>query len=616
MPLMALTRVALTTAAVIAGGSLAATSQAQAQVTKSHGIAMHGDLKYPADFRHFEYANPDAPKGGEVRFAAPGSFDSFNPYVLKGVPIGVPGTIETLMVNSGDEPFSEYCLLCETIEVPADRSWIVFNLRPQARFQDGSPVTVDDVIWTFETLKTKGHPRYRAYYASVLKAEKLGERAVKFSFADGTNRELPLITGQLPVMSKAWWATRDFEKQTLEAPLGSGPYKLDSFEQGRFVVVKLLPDYWGKDLPVRRGVNNFGAMRYDWYRDVTVMQEAFKSGEYHVRLENQALAWATRYESPAKERGLYRLEELPTRMVSGMQGFAMNMRREPFKDARVREALAYAFDFEWSNRTLFHGAYTRTRSYFDNSELSARGLPGKDELEILEPLRGQIPERVFTEEYNPPKTDGSGNIRDNLRVATRLLREAGWQVKDGKLVDGQGRQMKFEVLLNSGSAFERIVLPYVESLKRLGIDASARSVDTAQYQRRSEEFDFDMTVDVFGQSESPGNEQRDQWTSQVADTQGSGNSTGLKSPAVDKLVELVIAAPDRASLVTRVRALDRVLQWSFLVVPNWHSRVARVASWDRFGRPAVLPRTGYDPSVWWVDTAKDEALREKRAQLR
>ncbi len=587
---------------------------AQAQVTISHGIAMHGDLKYGADFKHFDYANPDAPKGGDVRFAAAGTFDSFNAYILRGVPIGVPGSAETLMVASGDEPFSEYCLICETIEVPADRSWIVFNIRPQARFLDGSPITPEDVVWTFDILKSKGHPRYRAYYASVTKAEKTGERSVKFSFVDATNRELPLIIGQLPVLSKAWWSTRDFEKSTLEAPLGSGPYKLDSFEQGRFIIVRRVADYWGKDLPVRRGQNNFETMRYDWYRDITVMQEAFKSGEYHIRAENQALAWATRYEGPGKERGLYKLEELPTRTVNGMQGFAMNTRRDVFKDARVREALAYAFDFEWSNRTLFHGAYTRTRSYFDNSELSARGLPSPGELALLEPLRGQIPDRVFTEEYNPPKTDGSGNMRENLRVATRLFREAGWQVKDNKLVNAQGRQMKFEFLLNSGSAFERIVLPYVENLRRLGIDASTRSVDTAQYQRRNEEFDFDITVDAFGQGESPGNEQRDYWTSHAADTQGSQNSVGLKSAAIDKLVDLVISAPDRATLVTRTQALDRVLQWSFLVVPNWHSRVARIASWDRFGRPAVLPRAGFDPNVWWVDPVKDQALREKRAQ--
>lgn len=617
MRLMALTRVALFGAALFAGSSLATGQEAAAQspVTKSHGIAMHGDLKYPADFKHFEYANPDAPKGGDVRFAAIGTFDSFNGWVLKGVPFPSPAT-ETLMVNAADEPFSEYCLLCETVEMPDDRSWIVFNLRPEARFHDGSAITPEDVVWTFEALMTKGRPHYRAYYAGVAKAEKSGERAVKFTFKDGINRELPLIIGQLPVLSKSWWSTREFEKQTLELPLGSGPYRIETFEAGRYVVMRRVADYWGKDLAVRRGTENFDVIRYDYYRDPGVALEAFKAGEFDIRQENQALAWATRYEGPALERGLYRKTELATRTVSGMQGFAMNQRKPQFKDARVREALAYAMDFEWSNRTLFHSAYARTRSYFDNSELAASGLPDKDELALLEPLRGKIPDRVFTETYQPPRTDGSGNLRDNLRIATRLLREAGWQIKDGKLVDSAGKPFVFEFLLNQGSLFERIVLPFMENLKRLGIEGSVRAVDTAQYQRRFESFDFDMAVMSWGQSESPGNEQRDYWHSSKVGVDGSYNIAGIANPAIDTLIDLVISAPDRATLVTRVRALDRVLQWSFLVVPNWHSRTARVAHWDRFSWPATLPRSGFLSSTWWVDPAKDAALREKRGQSR
>ena len=602
------------TALALAVLLLAAPAGAQ-QAQTGHGLAMHGDLKYGPDFQNFEYANPNAPKGGEVRFAALGTFDSFNPWVLKGRPVDVSGA-ETLMINSGDEPFSEYCLLCETVEMPADRSWVRFTLRPQARFHDGSPVTADDVVWTFDTIKAKGHPRLRAYYASVQRAEKLGEREVRFVFADGTNRELPLIIGQMQVLSKAWWASREFDRQTLEAPLGSGPYKLDSFEAGRYVAMRRVPDYWGRDLPVRRGYGNFDVTRTEYFRDATVALEAFKGGQYDIRFENQALAWATRYDGPAREKGLYKLEMLPMRTVSGMQGFVFNQRKPFFQDARVREALGYAFDFEWSNRTLFHDQYTRTRSYFDNSELAATGLPSAEERAILEPLKADLPPRVLTEEYQPPKTDGSGNLRDNLRVGTRLLREAGWQVKDGKLVGADGRPMQFEFLLSAGGQFERIVNPYVENLKRLGIEVSVRAVDAAQYQRRSEEFDFDMTIDVFGQSESPGNEQRDYWTSHAAETLGSQNSSGIRNPAIDKLVELVIAAPDRAALVTRTRALDRALQWSFLAVPNWHLRFARVAAWDRFGRPDKLPRVGYDPNWWWVDAAKDAALREKRSQLR
>jgi microcin C transport system substrate-binding protein len=590
---------------------------ADAQVTRSHGLAMHGDLKYGPDFRHFDYANPDAPKGGEVRFHAVGTFDSFNAWILGGVPAGVAGmSLDTLMVSSADEPFSKYCLVCETIEVPADRSWITFHLRPQARFHDGTPVTADDVVFTFETLRGKGHPFFRSYYGNVQKVEKLDERSVKFTFADGTNRELPLIVGELPVFSKAWWATRDFSRPSLEPQLGSGPYRVESFEAGRFVQLRRVEDYWGRDLPIRRGHNNFDVMRYDWYRDPTVALEAFKAGEYDIRQENQALAWATRYQGPGLERGLYKKEEIAEERTSGMQGFVMNLRREQFRDPRVREALTYAFDFEWSNRQLFFDAYARTRSYFDNSELSARGLPSKEELALLEPFKAELPPRVFTEEYNPPRTDGSGNLRDNLRIATRLLREAGWSVKDGNLVDAQGRPMRFDILLNQGGLFERIALPFIENLKRLGIQVQTRLVDTAQYQRRLEEFDFDMTVTVFGASDSPGNEQRNYWSAAKADMVGGGNLAGLKSAAVDRIVEAIIAAPDRASLVTNTRALDRVLQWSFLVVPHWHTRVDRVAYWDRFSRPAVTPRVGYLPSVWWVDPQKDAALRERRAQNR
>jgi len=607
---------AATGLAAAAGLGLAAPG-AQAQATRSHGIAMHGDLKYGPDFRHFDYANPDAPKGGEVRFHAVGTFDSFNGWILGGVPAGAASaTIDTLMASSADEPFSKYCLVCETVEVPDDRSWIVFHLRPEARFHDGSPIMAEDVAWTFETIRTKGHPFFRSYYGGVRAAEVLGPRAVRFTFTDATNRELPLIVGELPVFSKAWWATRDFSRPSLEPQLGSGPLRVDAFEAGRFVTLRRVPGYWGRDLPVRRGHNNFDAMRYDWYRDPTVALEAFKAGEYDIRQENQALAWATRYEGPGLERGLYRKEEIAEERTNGMQGFVMNLRREQFRDARVREALAHAFDFEWSNRQLFFGAYARTRSYFDNSELSARGLPDAGELALLEPLRAQLPPRVFAEEYQPPRTDGSGNLRDNLRVATRLLREAGWQVKDGVLVDAGGKPFRFDILLNQGGLFERIALPYLENLKRLGIQAQTRLVDTAQYQRRLEEFDFDMTVTVFGASDSPGNEQRNYWNSAKADVVGSGNLAGLKNEAIDRLVEAVISAPDRATLVTRTRALDRALQWSFLVVPHWHTRVDRVAYWDRFARPAVTPRVGYLPSVWWVDPQRDAALREKRAQGR
>jgi microcin C transport system substrate-binding protein len=605
-------------AAALALLALGAPVQAQAPadnpVTVAHAFAMHGDVKYPAGFKNFEYVNPNAPKGGDVKFSAIGSFDSFNAFVLRGVPSALGrAAVETLMTSGGDEPFTEYCLLCETIEVPADRSWVAFNINPKARFHDGTPVTAEDVAWTFDTLKTSGHPSYRQYYASVLKAEVTAPLRVRFTFDGQENRELPLIVGQLAVMSKKWWSTREFDKSSLEPIMGSGPYKVDSFDAGKSVTLRRVPDYWGNYLPVQVGRNNFDTMRYDYYRDGTVALEAFKAGEYDIRVENQALAWATRYESPAMTQGLYKKEEIPERLVASMQGLVMNQRKPLFKDPKVRQAMAYMFDFEWSNKNLFNGAYTRTRSYFDNSELSARGLPDAEELKLLTPLKDQLPPEVFTTEYNPPKTDGTGNIRDNQREALRLFREAGWQVSNQRLVNAAGEQFKFELLL-ADPQFERIVLPYAENLKRLGMDVNVRTVDTSQYQKRMEKFDYDMTIDTFGQSESPGNEQRDYWSTEAADIEGSNNTPGLKNAAVDRLIEAVIRAPSRADLVTATRALDRVLQWQHLVVPNWHITVVRVASWDRFSRPAITPRAGYDSSTWWVDPQKDAAVKAKRGR--
>ncbi|MBI3451463.1 MAG: ABC transporter substrate-binding protein [Rhodospirillales bacterium] len=608
---------AFAAALLLAAPALAQSPGGAAKVYVGPAFAMHGDVKYKPDFRHFDYADPKAIKGGDVKFHAIGTFDSFNTFILRGVPTGlVLSTYDQLMAGSSDEPFTRYCLVCETIEVPADRSWVAFNLRPEARFHDGSPITPEDVIWTFETLKTKGHPSYRSYYAGVMKAEKTGPRQVKFTFTPGEeNNELPLIVSELYVLPRAYWQSRDFEKTTLEPPLGSGPYRIDSFEAGRFVTLRRVPDYWAINLPVNVGKNNFDVIRYDYYRDQTVALEAFKAGEYDIRPENQALAWATLYESPALAAGLIKKVEIPTRTVSGMQGFAMNTRRDAFKDPRVRQALVYAFDFEWSNKNLFHGAYTRTRSYFDNSELAATGLPSPADLKLLDPFRGKIPDEVFTAEYNPPKTDGSGNWRENQRIATRLLREAGYRVDNNRLVDAAGNQLGFEFLLNNPQ-FERVVLPYVENLKRLGIAARVRTIDTAQYQRRMDEFDFDMTVDSIPQSESPGNEQRNYWHSSKVKEVGSANLIGVSNPAVDALIDLIISAPDRESLVARVRALDRVLQWGHYVVPNWHTRTVRVAYWDRFSWPTITPRQGYAVSYWWVDPQKDAALRERRGRSR
>jgi microcin C transport system substrate-binding protein len=598
-----------------AAPQLGAPSAGGPKGTVAHAFSMYGDLKYSAGFPHFQYVNPEAPKGGDVKLAAIGTFDTLNPFVLKGVPAaGIGGVFDTLTVSSDDEPFSQYGLIAETIEIPADRSWVAFTLRPQARFHDGSPITVEDVIWTFDALKTKGRPFYRAYYAQVTKAEKVGERKVRFGFGPGDNRELPLIVGQLPVLSRAYWSQRDFEKTTLEPPLGSGAYRVESLDPGRSVTYRRVKEYWAAKLPVNVGRENFDSIRYDYYRDSTVAIEALKSGEYDFRQENVAKNWATAYATPAVTRGLLKKEEIPNEVPTGMQGFVFNMRRPIFQDARVRRALGYAFDFEWSNKTLFYGAYTRTKSYFSNSELASSGMPSGEELKTLEPFRGKVPDEVFTRAYEPPATDGTGNIRDGVREALRLLGEAGWTVKGQKLVNGRGEPMQFEILLND-STWERIALPFAKNLERLGIAARVRVVDAAQYEKRQDDYDFDVIVTVWAQSLSPGNEQREFWGSQTAGERGSRNLAGIKDPVVDRLIDLVIQAPDRPSLVARTRALDRVLLWGYYVIPHWHIRAFRVVYWDKFARPAVSPKYALGFDTWWVDAQKEAALARRKGEI-
>jgi microcin C transport system substrate-binding protein len=603
--------------AVLSAGSLAvaADQPAGGKTYIGHGLSMFGDLKYDPGFKHFEYVNPRAPKGGDVRLAAIGTFDTLNPFVLKGVAAaGLGEMFDSLTVGSADESFSQYGVVAETIEMPADRSWVAYTLRSEARFHDGSPVTVEDVIWTFETLKSKGHPFYRSYYAQVIKAEKTGVRKVKFSFGPGDNKELPLIVGQLPVLSKAYWSKRDFEKTTLEPPVGSGPYKIESLEPGRSITYRRVKDYWGARLPTNIGRDNFDTIRFDYYRDSTVALEAFKGGEYDFRQENSAKHWATGYSGPAVTQGVIKKEDLKNEVPTGMQAFVYNTRRPLFQDARVRRALAYAFDFEWANKNLFYGSYTRTKSYFSNSELASSGLPSPDELKVLEPFRGQVPEEVFAREYQPPASDGSGNIRDGVRDALKLLAEAGWVIKGQRLVSAKGEPMAFEILLSDPN-WERIALPFAKNLERLGITARVRVVDPAQYQKRTEEFDFDMTVTVWGQSLSPGNEQRDFWSSEVAGVRGSRNLAGIRDPVVDKLIELVIQAPDRKGLVARTRALDRVLLWGHYVIPHWHIQAFRVAYWDKFSRPAKSPRYALGFDTWWVDSEKEAALARRKGDL-
>jgi len=603
------------------GLTIAATSPARADprpgapdhVHKSHAIAMHGEPKYGPDFTHFDYVNPNAPKGGTLRLAAQGTFDSFNAFIPKGNDFGT-WAAESLLVSSGDEPFTKYGLIAETIEWPEDRSWVIFTLRPEARWHDGTPITVEDVIWSFETLKAKGHPGYRYYYGSVEGAEKIGERRVKFRFSEKGNRELPLIVGELSILPKHYWEAegRDFEKTTLEPPLTSGPYRVVDFEAGRYVIGERVEDYWSKDLAVNRGQNNFDRIRYDYFRDATVIRLALKSGDIDFFAENQAKAWAVDYDVPPVRDGWLKKIEVPHQRPTGMQAFVFNTRRAKFQDRNLRRALTFAFDFEWTNRNIFFDQYTRTESYFSNSELAATGLPEGEELEILERYRGQIPEEVFTTPYWAPSTDGLGWPRENLESAFELFAEAGWVVEDMILVNAETKQpLAFEILLVS-QAFERIMLPLVRNLKRLGIDARLRLVDQSQYINRLRSFDFDMIIRSWGQSESPGNEQRSYWSSDSADSNASRNYAGIKDPVIDALIEQLIIAPTRESLVARTRALDRVLLWGHYMIPNWHLRKQRILYWDKFSRPEQPARFGTSTNLWWFDPAKADRLEARR----
>lgn len=584
---------------------------ADSAVVGAHGVTMYGPPKYPATFTHFDYVNPDAPKGGEIRLSAFGSYDSLNPFILKGQPAaGAAQVFETLTESSSDEPFAEYGLLAESIDIPADRAWVAFTLRPEARFHDGTPVTVDDVIWSFETLRRDGHPFYRTYYASVTKAEAVGPRQVRFTFAGPGNRELPLIMGQLPVLPKHAFANRAFASTTLEPIPGSGPYRVTAVDPGRSVTYQRVEDWWGAKLPLNRGRYNFSTIRYDYYRDLGVAFEAFKAGAYDLRIESSSKNWVTGYDIPAVKDGRLVREELPHHDPQGLQAFVFNTRRPLFQDRRVRQALNTLFDYEWTRANISFGLFQRSSSFFSNSEFAATGLPGADELKLLEPFRGRVPDEVFSQPFQLSRTDGTGNIRPQLRQALTLLREAGWELKDQKLVKtGGGEPFSFEILLVQPD-MERVVQPFVRNLEKAGIAATIRVADSAQYQNRVDSFDFDMIITHWGQSLSPGNEQRDFWGSAAAKEPGSRNTFGITDPAVDSLIQSLIMAQDRAGLVAATRALDRVLLWGWYVIPHWHDTVHRVAYWNRFGHPAVPARYGQPyVATWWVDPARDAGLK-------
>ncbi|HKA47167.1 MAG TPA: extracellular solute-binding protein [Methyloceanibacter sp.] len=583
---------------------------AQDEPQHRHAVSLIGTPKYPADFQHFDYVNPDAPKGGRVRLADIGGFDSLNPILYKGEAAAGLGLIfESLMQDSLEEPSTSYALIAEWASHPPDFSSVTFKLRDEARWQDGTPVTPEDVIYSLEVNKA-ANPRMALYYKNVSKAEQSGPNQVTFTFDVKGNRELPMIMGQLTILPKHYWTGRDANgnqrdplKTTLEPPLGSGPYRIKEMNAGRTISYERVPDYWGKDLPVNRGQWNFDEIRFDYYRDETVAFEAFKAGNLDYWQETSAKSWATAYDFAAVRDGLIKRQEVRTERTQPMQCFVFNIRRPQFQDRRVRQAFALAFDFEWANKNLFFRQYARVGSYFEGSELAApAALPHGRELEILNEVKDQVPPEVFTAVHANPVNNTPDDLRANLRKAVQLLKDAGYEVKGGVLVNTKTEQpLSVEFLLVS-PLFERIVQPYIANLQRLGIKATLRMADSAQYTRRLNVFDYDIVVGNFAQSDSPGNEQRDFWGSDAAGREGSQNLIGVKNPAIDKLVDHVIFAKSREELVAATNALDRVLLWNDFVVPQWYSPNVRIAYWNRYGQPTKLPAlTPGFMQVWWYD---------------
>lgn len=580
-----------------------------------HGLSLFGELKYAEGFKHFDYVNPNAPKSGSVSMIAFGTFDNFNPAVagLKGSIARGSGMIwDSLMAASLDEVSTAYGLIAEAVSHPADFSSATFRLRSGARHHDGKPITAEDVIFSMESFK-KHNPMQSAYYRHVAKMEQTGESEVTFTFDSPGNREMPAILGQLEVLPKHWWESagaagkkRDIGATTLEPPLGNGAYRIKEFVAGRTIVYERVRDYWAKDLNVNVGRDNFDEIRFEYFRDSTVAIEAFKADHVDWRDENSAKNWATAYDFPAVKEKRVILEEFPERNRGIMQAFAFNTRRDKFKDARLRRAFNLAYDFEEMNKQMFFGQYKRIDSYFDGTELACSGLPQGQELAILEALRDKVPPEVFTTPYANPVGGTPEKVRANLREATRLLREAGYEVRNQKLVNAKtGEPLSVEILTGSPST-ERFILFYKPSLERLGITVTVRAVDDVQFENRLRNWDFDMTVASWPESLSPGNEQRDYWSSSAADTPGSHNYIGIKNPAVDALIERIIFAKDRAELVAATRALDRVLLWNQYVVPQFTYNMQRTARWDRFSRPETMPKYGAAafPTIWWWDAEK------------
>ena len=572
------------------------------QVHAAASIALGYQPKYASGFKHFDYVNPNAPKGGNLTLSAVGSFDRLNPFLLKGIVAeGVTGLVfETLMEQSADEPYSLYGHLAEDIVLAADKLSVTFRLNPRARFSDGKAVTPQDVKFSFDTLKSeRAHPFYRLYWGDIKQASVIDNRTIRFDFVK-VNPELHLIIAQMPVFGRNWVKERRFDSVVTDAPVGSGPYRVVKFDIGKSITYERNPEYWAKDLNTRRGMFNFERVTFIYFQDGDVRLEGFKSGEFDFIAENNSKQWARDYVGPQFQNGNIKKEELKHSNNAGMQGFVFNLRRELFKDKRVRQAITLAMDFEWSNQHLFYNQYKRCYSYFSNSDLASSGIPQGAELALLEPFRDRLPKEVFTTQWTPPSTLPPGSLRDNLRKAKALLTEAGWQVKDGVLHNAKGQRLEFDVLL-AQKGFERILAPFAGNLEKLGVKMSYRKADVALYQRRLDQFDFDMVVETFGQSQSPGNELINMWHSSSAKHEGSGNVMGLQDPVVDALIEKVVYAPDRQHLVTAARALDRVLLHNEYLVPNWFTPIHRIAYRAKFGYPKTLPLY-YQAEDWMIRT--------------
>lgn len=582
----------------------------------SHAITLHGAPALGPSFSHLPYTNPDAPKGGRLRLDAIGTFDSLNPFINKGVSAdGLGRLYDTLTSASEDEPFTRYGLLAERIEHdPDDASWVIYHLRPQARFHDGVPVRARDVVFTFNLIKREGAPVYKAYYADVVAVEAIDPLSVRFRFRSKDNRELPLIVGELAILPEHYWRKHTFDRTSLDIPVGSGAYRIAGIDPGRRITYQRDPGYWGRNLPVNRGLGNFDEISYHYYRDIGIAFEGFKAGQFDLRVENKAKTWATEYNFPAVKNGEVELIEQRHQKPATAQGFIFNTRRKPLDDLRVREALSQAFDFEWANKALFYGSYTRVKGFYDNSELAATGLPSPAELKLLAPWRRQLPAAAFGPAVLPPVSRGDGYDRDNLLKAQAMLKAAGWQYRDGALRNAEGQPLVLEMLLVQPE-FERIVQPLRRNLARLGVSLSIRVLDAAQYIERLRQFDFDLTVSGVPGSMSPGNELWGYWSSAAATTPGSQNLSGLHSPAVDALIAGITQARSRAALVTSVRALDRILRAEWLMIPNYHTPFYRIAAWKRFGRPQQAPRYGDGLDSWWWDAGKAAALdRQKESR--